>query len=49
MDATPSNAWNDMAKAELTVNRSGATSGVTFIWEHTLQPNSVTLLELSKR
>ncbi len=49
VDATHSNAWNDPANAELTITLSGETSGVTFTWEHTLQPNSVTLLELSKK
>lgn len=49
VDATHGNAWNDLAEAELAVQRSGDTRGVPFLWEHTLQPNSVTLLELTKR
>ncbi|MCX6632990.1 MAG: hypothetical protein NTW28_35795, partial [Candidatus Solibacter sp.] len=47
IDATHSNAWNDQSKAELAVSRSGEINGVTLTWEQTLQPNSVTLIELS--
>jgi xylan 1,4-beta-xylosidase len=49
VDATHSNAWNDLTKAELTVTRSGEISGKAFNWEQTLPPNSVTLIELGKR
>lgn len=46
VDATHSNAWHDPAKAELAVVRTGKISGLHLAWEQTLQPNSVTLLEL---
>lgn len=46
VDATHSNAWHDPAKAELAVARTGKISGKHLAWEQTLQPNSVTLLEL---
>lgn len=49
VDATHANAWNEPAKAELTVTRSGEISGNAFAWEQTLPPNSVTLIELGKR
>ena len=49
VDATHSNVWNDPGKAELTQTRHGALSGKNFALEATLQPNSVTLLELLRR
>jgi len=49
VDATHSNAWNDPAKPELTVTRSGEGIGQAFAWEKTLPPNSVMLIELNKR
>jgi hypothetical protein len=49
VDAAHGNVWNDQSKAELTVVRTGEISGHAFGWENTLAPNSVTLIELSKK
>jgi len=49
VDATHANSWHDLTKAELTVVRSGPIVGKAFTWERSLPPNSVTLLELTKR
>ena len=49
VDATHANAWNDQNRAELTVTRSGQITGRDFTWEQTLQPNSVTLVELGRQ
>jgi len=49
VDATRANAWNDQNRAELAVARSGQITGRDFAWEQTLQPNSVTLLELVRQ
>jgi hypothetical protein len=47
VDATHSNVWNDPRKGELVRTQSGDVSGNAFVWEKTLGPNSVTLLELN--
>lgn len=45
IDATHSNAWNDLAKPELTQTQAGSLQGAVFAWERTLAPNSITLIE----
>jgi len=46
VDATHSNAWNDLRRAELAQAQSGRLAGPALQWQRTLAPNSVTLLEL---
>jgi len=45
VDATHSNVWNDPAKPELSKTRTGKIESKNFIFEETLMPNSITLLE----
>ena len=49
VDATHSNVWHEQSKAELAVTRSGDISGRSFVVEETLMPNSVTLVELTRK
>ena len=49
VDATHSNVWNDRSQADLTRTRTGIVSGRTFLFEETLAPNSVTLVELTRK
>lgn len=46
IDATRSNVWHDRDRAELMQTDDGALDGRSFRFEQTLEPNSVTLLEL---
>ena len=47
VDATRSNAWNDLRTAELTATGSGDVAGGRFVHERILEANSVTPLVLS--
>lgn len=47
VDATHSNAWNDMAHAELQQTGAGSIAGPSLTLDRTLGANSVTLIELS--
>jgi hypothetical protein len=48
VDATHSNVWNDVNKAELFQGRSEKLSEAGFTWEGTLRANSITLVELTR-
>ena len=49
VDATHCNVWNDASQAELKSNQSGKLEGNGFVFERTLPPNSVTLVELLRK
>jgi hypothetical protein len=47
IDATHSNAWNDMKTAVLTKTRSEPVSGDSLTWSAVLPANSVTVVEVT--
>jgi len=49
VDSTRSNVWNDPAKPELANTRSGKLESKGFSFAETLAPNSITLLELTRK